>query len=136
VPRDIVNFTQPTISDPEYLRAAQSLKMAFDKNPDTVICVSDYGLPVTDAELNLDSYFCNRWAGSINGDESVFIWGLVALGLAPKEDLEGIRDSLTGKTVILIRLANESHSDSYELSVSETWWSEYVDPSWEIINTD
>jgi hypothetical protein len=133
VPRDIVSSSNHSISESRYASVAKSLKRALDQRPDAVFCVADYGAPLPDAEVNFDSYFCNRWAGSINGDESVFIWGFVTLNWAPKEDLAGIKDSLVGKKVIVVRLTREA---TLGPETTETWWAEYVEPSWEIISTD
>jgi hypothetical protein len=136
VPRDIVISSIQSTPDSRYASVAKSLKKALDQRPDSVFCVADYGLPLPDAELNFDSYFCNRWAGSINGDESVFIWGFVTLDWASKEDLAGIKDTLVGKKVIVVRITNGATLGTEVTETSETWWAEYVDPSWEIINTE
>jgi hypothetical protein len=136
VPRDIVSSSNKSISESRYASVAKSLKQALDKRPDHVFCVADYGLPLPDSQMNFDSYSCNRWAGSINGDESLFIWGFVALGRAPKETLEVTRDTLEGKKVILIRLTDDPQNNLAGLDVLDTWWAEYVDPSWQIINVD
>jgi hypothetical protein len=134
-PLEFVNLPTNSILESRYASVAKSLKTALDQKPDTVFCVADYGQPLPDAESNFDSYSCNRWAGSLVGDESMFIWGFVALGRAPKESLYDTRDRLEGKHVMLVRLTNVSIA-SEVLDISDTWWAEYVDPSWEIITVD
>jgi hypothetical protein len=136
VPRDIVSSSNQSVSDSKYASVAKSLKKALDKEPETVFCVADYGLPLPGAEMNLESYFCNRWAGSLNGDESVFIWGSVSLGWSTKEDLEEIKDTLAAKTVLVVRLTRPAGSDSEVLAISDTWWAKYVNPSWELVTVD
>jgi hypothetical protein len=136
VPLTFVNFSNQSVLDSRYANVAKALKQALDQRPDTVFCVADYGLPLPGAEMNLDSYFCNRWAGSLNGDESVFIWGSVSLGWATKDDLDEIKETLEGKSVLVVRLTRPADSDSEMLAITETWWGDYVDPSWELITVD
>jgi hypothetical protein len=137
-PLTFVNYSKQSVLDSRYANVAKSLKQALDQSPDTVFCVADYGLPLQGAEMNLDSYFCNRWAGSLNGDESVFIWGSVSLGWSTKDDLLGIKETLEGKNVLVVRLTRPADSDSETetVAVPETWWGKYVNPSWELITVN
>jgi hypothetical protein len=136
VPLTFVNFSKQSVLDSRYLNVAKSLKLALDQRPDTVFCVADYGAPLPGAEINFDSYFCNRWAGSINGDESVFIWGFVTLGWVPKENLAGIKETLLGKKVIIVRLTGELNAVPETTGTPKTWWAEFVEPSWDVISSE
>jgi hypothetical protein len=60
----------------------------------------------------------------------------VSLGWATKDDLVGIKETLEGKSVLVVRFTRPTDSDSETLAITETWWGEYVDPSWELITVD
>jgi hypothetical protein len=114
---------------------ASAIGNALEGNPDHVICVSDYGFPVSGGEPNLYSYFCNRWAGSLNNDEESFKWGAVPIGVNAKETLSDFRNQYKGEEVVIIRIPRPGGVVPSSLDASETWWFEYVDPSWKVIVT-
>ena len=114
---------------------ASALGNALQGNPDHVFCVSDYGFPEAGGEPNLYSYFCNRWAGSLNSDEGSFKWGAVPIGVNAKETLSDFRNQYVGEEVVIIRIPRPGGVVANPLDASETWWFEYVDPSWKVIVT-
>ena len=115
---------------------ATALDLAFQADPDHVFCVSDYGVPAQPGEINFSSYFCNRWAGSINADKDSFMWGAVPIGVNAPESLSEFRNKYLGEEVVVVRTANPAEVTAPQLDVSETWWGKYVDESWEIIAVD
>ncbi len=115
---------------------ATALDLAFQADPDHVFCVSDYGVPAQPGEINFSSYFCNRWAGSINADKDSFMWGAVPIGVNAPESLSEFRNKYLGEEVVVVRIANPAEVTAPQLDVSETWWGKYVDQSWEIIAVD
>jgi hypothetical protein len=111
-----------------------TMKIALEQNPDHIFCVSDYGFPLEDSKISLDSYFCSRWAGSLSADAGTFgDWRFVPLGQAPVESLQKILDINRNKDVVVIRLLRPEGSSAREIPKSETWWIPYVDDSWRVI---
>jgi hypothetical protein len=112
---------------------ASAINSALESNPDHIFCVSDYGIPETAGEVNFAPYFCNRWAGSLNHDEEPFRWGSIPIGVSNPESLGPPLRNYAGDKVILIRIMKPSGVDANKLDASQTWWFQYVDPSWEIV---
>jgi hypothetical protein len=111
----------------------RALESALDRKPKHLFCVSDYGFPVDGAEMSLDSYFCTRWGQSLTANEQGFIWRLVPLGAAPKDDLVAFTSEVGSEKVVVLRFTNPPGVDSPAIERSKTWWNEYVNNSWEII---
>jgi hypothetical protein len=106
-----------------------AIEQALQRNPEQIFCVSDYGIPVPEAELNMNSYQCTRWAQSIVGDEGGQEWRFVPLGRISEESLQPVLDAYRAKEVVIIRFIDSGNP----LLVDHTWWSKYIDDSWEII---
>jgi hypothetical protein len=121
-PAPAVNFDNSRVG------VFKTIKTALSKNPDHVFCVSDYGFPYY-GDVNMDSYFCTRWAQSLLGDEGGSEWRFVPLGRIPQESLLPVIETFMNKKVLVLRF---SKSDM-PLLEKDTWWAPYVDDSWEII---
>jgi hypothetical protein len=106
-----------------------ALNEALGKNPDQIFCVSDYGIPVPGAELNMNSYSCTRWGQSLVGDENGQQWRFVPLGSMPEESLMEVLETYRDKRVVIVRFTDPGNP----LLIRDTWWSKYVDESWEIV---
>jgi hypothetical protein len=130
-------LTPPNLEevDPDASAIVSALDLAFLEDPDHVFCVSDYGLPAAGEEVNWYSYFCNRWAGSLNSDKESFFWGAVPIGVNPKETLADFRSKYGNDQVVIIRIPNPVGAGATPLQISETWWGEYVHESWQIVST-
>ena len=122
-------FLNPNISseDPEYRAIASAINIAMREKPDHVFCVSD-------AEESWNSYFCNRWAGSINLDQSSFVWGAVPIGVNTKESLSDYEAKLDANTVTILRISKPSDLGNSLTEAIDPWWSDYVNPSWKVID--
>jgi hypothetical protein len=107
-----------------------ALNEALAKNPDQIFCVSDYGIPVPGAELNMNSYSCTRWAQSLVGDENGQQWRFVPLGSMAQESLMEVLETYRDKRVVIVRFTDPGNP----LLIRDTWWSKYVDESWEIVS--
>jgi hypothetical protein len=112
---------------------ASGLVAAFQLKPDHVICVSDLDVSSVSREVDFDSYFCNRWAGSLNSNKDPFTWGAVALGRLGKDSLSEFRANYRGDVVAVVRIPNPKDSTTSTLDKSETWWWDYADESWEVV---
>jgi hypothetical protein len=112
---------------------ANGLQIAFQLNPDHVICVSDLEVSSVSGQVDFDSYFCNRWAGSLNSNKDPFTWGAVALGRLGKDSLSEFRANYRGDVVAVVRISNPKDSTTPTLDKSETWWWDYADESWEVV---
>ena len=106
-----------------------ALNEALSKNPDQIFCVSDYGIPVPGAELNMNSYSCTRWGQSLVGDENGQQWRFVPLGSMAEESLLEVLEIYSDKRVVIVRFTDPGNP----LLIRDTWWSKYVDESWEIV---
>ena len=125
-------FLAPNVSpDTEAARTFVflALQEALEKEPDQIFCASDYGHPLPGAEVSMTSYFCTRWGQSLVGDEGGSEWRTVPLGIHPEETLFGVKDVYKTKRVVLIRFPEYSNL----LLQQDTWWSKYVDESWEVV---
>jgi hypothetical protein len=111
-----------------------ALKEAVSKDPDQILCVSDFAFPYPDGEISMESYLCSRWGGSLLGDsDKAANWRFVPLDRGPVEGMETVRGILEGDDVILIRFTTLDNEGSPTLDVSETWWGAYVDDDWAVI---
>jgi hypothetical protein len=106
-----------------------ALHEALGKHPDQIFCASDYGIPVPNAELNMNSYSCTRWGQSLVGDENGQQWRFVPLGSMPEESLMEVLETYRDKRVVIVRFTDPGNP----LLIRDTWWSKYVDESWEIV---
>jgi hypothetical protein len=123
-------FLNPNTSsedDSQYSAIASAINLAMREKPDHVFCVSD-------AEESWSSYFCNRWAGSINLDQGSFFWGAIPIGVNPKDSLNEYKNQLGETSVTILRIANPSESGGATTDTTALWWSEYVSPSWKVID--
>jgi len=111
-----------------------AIQQAIELDPEQVFCVSDYGFPVSGEGVNLDSYLCTRWAQSLIGDESALDWRLVPIDRAPQSTLVSFLKSFEDKPVVIIRFTNPNLEVDSIPQVEETWWGEFIDDSWKIIN--
>jgi hypothetical protein len=109
-----------------------ALETALAREPDHIFCVSDYGYPVPGDEQSLDSYFCSRWGQSFTSDESV-AWRFVPLDRMPVSSLDKVRESILNQNVVVIRLQRASDQLSLSPDLANTWWANYVDDTWAII---
>jgi hypothetical protein len=131
------DFLSPQdLSEPQPInyRVALTLESVLAKKPDHVFCVADYGFPVPNSEMTLDSYFCTRWAQSLVADEKGAAWRLIPLDGASEEDLLTTRNEFANSKVIVIRLTSPSGSITPALNAEETWWYEYVDSEWDVVH--
>jgi hypothetical protein len=122
-------------SQPANVAAAQSgvflaIGEALSKNPEQIFCVTDFELHSPDAEQSASAYLCTRWAQSLVGDEGGQEWRFVPLGRIPEESLTPVLEAYKDKEVVIIRFTDPSNP----LEIDETWWSKYVDESWEVIS--
>lgn len=115
---------------------AKALARALQSKPDLLICVSDSDLVESGGDVNFDSYFCNRWAGSLIANKDPFLWGAVALGVNPKSSLIDSRADYGHDVVAIVRIPSYEEVPKPALDNSETWWWEYADESWKIVQVD
>jgi hypothetical protein len=121
-PAPAVNFDNSRVG------VFKTIKTALSRNPDHVFCVADYGFPYY-GDVNMDSYFCTRWAQSLLGDEGGSEWRFVPLGRIPQESLLPVIEAFENKKVLVLRFS----TSEMPLLKEDTWWAPYVDDSWEII---
>lgn len=108
-----------------------AIQKALDQDPDHVLCVSDFGYPAPGEDIRPESYFCTRWAQSlVGGDSESSGWGFVPLNRQEVSYMNQVVDSYKKKSVVIIRFIDPANPKL----VQDTWWSEYVDKSWKIIN--
>lgn len=110
-----------------------AITKAVSRNPDHIVCASDFGFPAPGGEVNYESYACNRWSRSLLGDESPSEWAILPLDMTPESSLYAALERYKGKKVVLIRISNPPGGTTPRLDVSETWWVQYIDKSWDII---
>jgi hypothetical protein len=127
-------FGYPQASDLEFAESGVilALKNALAQEPDHIFCVSDYGLPVPNAEESLDSYFCTRWGQTFTSSETS-AWRFVPLGLQAVNDLDKVRDTVKNESVVVIRIPDPTQNPSELAEISNTWWGQHVDPGWKIL---
>jgi hypothetical protein len=136
VPNSVELLKPPGLND---FAAAQSgvfsaIKTALSENPDQIFCVSDYGFPAVNEGVNFNSYLCSRWAGSLLGDSGTMSnWRFVTLDRAPILSLLSAKDSVRGDKIVVIRFTHGNTQDKQTLPIAETWWAEYVEESWKVI---
>jgi hypothetical protein len=123
-----------TTPPPANVAAAQygvfvALEQALEMNPEQIFCASDYGVPLPGGELNMNSYYCTRWGQSLVGDENGQEWRFVPLGRISEDSLTPVLGAYKDKKVVLIRFTDPNNP----IEVSDTWWSRYSDPTWEIV---
>jgi hypothetical protein len=123
-----------TPAQPANIAAAQSgvfpaIGEALSRNPQHIICVTDFESHSPDAAQNGSAYLCTRWAQSLVGDESGQEWRFVPLGRLPEESLLPVLEAYGEKKVVVIRFPDPENP----LSAEETWWFKYVDQSWDIL---
>jgi hypothetical protein len=106
-----------------------AISEALKKNPDMIVCASDFGYPVPDAEVRMESYFCSRWGLALSGASKGGEWRLVPINAMPIESLIEVRESTKDDKVVLLRFIDPA----VPLLKVDTWWSTYVNESWEII---
>ncbi len=106
-----------------------AMSEALKKNPDMIVCASDFGYPVPDAEVRMESYFCTRWGLALSGASAGGEWRLVPLNAMPIDSLSAVRESTKDDKVVLLRFTDPAGP----LLEVDTWWSTYVDDSWEVI---
>jgi hypothetical protein len=108
----------------------QALKIAVDKKPDHVLCVSDIGYPAPNQEVRFHSYLCTRWAQALVGGNSESDgWGFVPLGRLEVTYMNEVVRAYKDRKVILLRFIDPTNP----IPVDETWWADFVDPNWEVI---
>jgi hypothetical protein len=117
-------------------RVSSTLESVLAKKPDHVFCVADYGFPVPNSDITLDSYFCSRWAQSLLADVKGAAWRLIPLDGASKEELVAIKNEFSNSKVIVIRLTRPSGSITPVLKAEETWWYEFVDSEWDVVEVN
>ncbi len=111
-----------------------AIKSALRENPNQIFCVSDYGFPVVNEEVNFNSYLCSRWVGSLIGDSGTMSnWRFVALDQAPISSLLSAKDDVKGEKIVVIRFTHRNTQDKQVLPIADTWWAEYVEASWKVI---
>jgi hypothetical protein len=106
-----------------------AIQEALSMSPDQIFCVADYGLPVPGQQISYDPYQCTRWAQSLVGDENGQEWRFVPLGRIPEDSLIAVLEQYREKRVVLIRFRDVISP----IEIKKTWWSKYVDESWEIV---
>ena len=107
-----------------------ALKVALERKPDHVLCVSDFGFPLPGAEVRMESYLCTRWAQSlVGGDAESDGWRFVPLGRLEESYMSEVLDAYSDKEVVLIRFTDASTP----MAVKDTWWAKYTVESWEVI---
>jgi hypothetical protein len=109
-----------------------AIQEALDKDADHILCVADYGFPMEDGLTAFDAYLCTRWgqAVAVNKlDAPTSQWSFAFLNRNDFSSNEWVRDTYADENVIVIRFPDPSNP----LLVSETWWRQYVHPSWEIV---
>ena len=111
----------------------RAITLAVAKDPDHIVCASDFGFPAPGGEENYESYACNRWSRSLIGDETPAEWAILPLDMTTKSALSNARKRYEGKKVVLLRITKPLGSTSSPKELSDTWWIDYVDKSWEII---
>ena len=111
----------------------RAITLAVAKDPDHIVCASDFGFPAPGGEENYESYACNRWSRSLIGDETPAEWAILPLDMTTKSALNNARKRYEGKKVVLLRITKPLGSTSSPKELSDTWWIDYVDESWEII---
>jgi hypothetical protein len=126
------SFVAPT--QPANVAAAKSgvflaLGKALSRNPQHIFCVTDVEPHSPDAEQSASAYLCTRWAQSLVGDEGGQEWRFVPLGRMPEESLTPVLEAYKDKEVVIIRFTEPSNP----LEIDETWWSKYVDDSWQVV---
>jgi hypothetical protein len=114
-------------------RMAQTIRGALEKTPSHMFCVSDYGFPAPNSEMNLDSYLCTRWSQSLTTRSGSKAWRMIPLDRASTEDLIKVLENLRNSEVIIIRLLDPVKTGAKALPQEDTWWFSYVDPNWEIL---
>jgi hypothetical protein len=111
----------------------KAITLAVAKDPDHIVCASDFGFPAPGGEENYESYACNRWSRSLIGDETPAEWAILPLDMTTKSALNNALKRYEGKKVVLLRITKPLGSTSSPQELSKTWWIDYVDESWEII---
>jgi hypothetical protein len=109
-----------------------AIQEALDKDADHILCVADYGFPMEDGLTAFDAYLCTRWgqAVAVNKlDAPTSQWSFAFLNRNDFSHNEWVRDTYADENVFVIRFPDPSNP----LLVSETWWRQYVHPSWEIV---
>jgi hypothetical protein len=126
-----LQYPEPAQIEDANSGVVRALSDALNSKADHVFCVSDYGFPAPGEKVTLDSYFCTRWGQSLSSSDS-FPWRFVPLDRQDEKDLETVKTSLIGDKVALIRLTRPGSAPTAKLT--DTWWYEYTDPSWEIVS--
>jgi len=121
---------QPAPADPSRQSAVSAIREALEQKPDQIFCTADYGYPALGEEIQMDSYFCTRWAQSIIGDETGGEWRFVPLNRIPLETLLPVKEAFASKKVVMIRFTDPGRP----LLKKDTWWVDYVAESWQIVN--
>jgi hypothetical protein len=106
-----------------------ALNSALDMGAEQIFCASDYGFPFPGGELSFDAYLCTRWGQALVGDENGGEWRFVPLDRSSVESLEPVREMFADKKVVIVRFTDPTRP----IIVSDTWWSDYVEESWEIV---
>jgi hypothetical protein len=60
-------------------------------------------------------------------------WRFVTLDQAPILSLLSAKDSVRGDKIVVIRFTHGNTQNKQTLPIAETWWAEYVEESWKII---
>jgi hypothetical protein len=110
-----------------------AIQEALEKDADHILCIADYGFPLEDGQTAWDAYFCTRWGQAVaaNKLESPRSnWSFSFLNRAPFSDMEQVRDTHARDNVVVIRFPDPLKPLPEE---SETWWFQYVSPSWQVI---
>lgn len=108
-----------------------AIKEALAKDAEQILCVADYGPPL-DERSSFGAYLCTRWGQAVAVnilDSPTSQWSFVFLDRAPLESLEWVRDTYANDNVVIIRFTDPLKP----LLKADTWWYEYVHPSWEVI---
>jgi hypothetical protein len=110
-----------------------AIQEALDKEADHILCVADFGFPLEDGLTAWDAYFCTRWgqAVAVNTlDAPTSQWSFAFLNRNDLSSNEWVRDTYSEENVVVIRFPDPLKPT---LEESDTWWYQYVSPSWQII---
>jgi hypothetical protein len=108
------------------------MQEALEKDAEHILCVADYGFPLPDDRTAWAAYLCTRWgqAVAVNTLKApISQWSFVFLNRNPLSKMEWVRDTYATDKVIVLRFTDPENP----LLAADTWWYQYVHPTWEVI---
>ena len=124
--------TQEIDSEASQTGVFAAMQEALEKDAEHILCVADYGFPLPDDRTAWAAYLCTRWgqAVAVNTLKApISQWSFVFLNRNPLSKMEWVRDTYATDKVIVLRFTDPENP----LLAADTWWYQYVHPTWEVI---